>query len=495
VFFWELTAVPAPSAEFSLSFATPLHMLKKLLLLACLLGVGPAQAQVANGLIAAQPLNDLKIVYFGSSVPFGQGATNKYGYTARYSTQLAQRAAAGQGASWATVNISVSGNSTVQVLERWDRDLVPQQARYVIYALALGNEGIHTGGQPKFDQFKTNMQKLIGMAREKGMVPVVTNSYTRNDYTAIDYAFIKQMNLLLHAWAVPTVNLLGAVDDGQGHWATGYWDDALHPNNLGHAELAHALVPSLFDALRAGKAIPQKKPTSYVTLTKGRRSLPPSAIRFTPEALVHPFTQVISFRTSGAGQLLELKDSTASGYLRIERRGVLTYTSAKVGHLTSTARVTDNKWHHLILTHYYARGETMLYLDSTLVGSLPEKLLAKQFTIGGNKAPARVQFRNWLFYRSGMNKEEAQAMAADSLLKSSLELYAPLDGRRTSSPDSLVNLAQSTNTVGRVGGPTLGSRAEPKSKLRYYLASLSAGIPNETLILSREPLAFTPVLN
>ncbi|MGI4823846.1 MAG: GDSL-type esterase/lipase family protein [Janthinobacterium lividum] len=467
-------------------------MLKKLLLLAGVLGTGPAQAQVANGLTPAAPLNDLKIVYFGSSVPFGQGATNKYGYTARYSTQLARRAAAGQGAPWVTANISISGNSTVQVLERWDRDLLPQQARYVVYALALGNEGIHGGGQPKFDQFKTNMQKLIGMAREKGMVPVVTNSYTRNDYTATDYAFIKQMNLLLHAWAVPTVNMLGAVDDGQGHWATGYWDDALHPNNLGHAELMHAIVPSLFDALRAGKAIPRKQATSYVTLTKGRRSLPPSAIRFTPEALVHPFTQVISFRISAPGQLLELQDSTGAGYLRVERRGQLTYASAKAGHLTSTARVTDNKWHHLTLTHYYARGETLLYLDSALVGRLPEKLLTKQLTIGGKKAPARVQFRNWLFYRSGMNQEEVQAMAADSLLKSSLELYAPLDGRRTSTPDSLANLAQSTNTLARVGGPTpsLGRRSEPKNWLRSYVMSLRAGTPSGTLALKEGPVRF-----
>jgi lysophospholipase L1-like esterase len=476
--------------HFFIDAATPLRMLKKLLLLAGVLSMGPAQAQIANGLTPDAPLNDLKIVYFGSSVPFGQGATNKYGYTARYSTQLARRAAAGQGALWVTANISISGNSTVQVLERWDRDLVPQHARYVIYALALGNEGIHTGGQPKFDQFKTNMLKLIGMAREKGMVPIVTNSYTRNDYTATDYAFIKQMNLLLHAWAVPTVNLLGAVDDGQGHWATGYWDDALHPNNLGHAELTHALVPSLFDALRAGKAIPRKKPTSYITLTKGSRALPPSAIRFTPEALVHPFTQVISFRTSAPGQLLELQDSTATGYLRIERRGVLTYTSAKAGHLTSTARVTDNKWHHLTLTHYYARGETLLYLDSTLVGRLPEKLLTKQLTIGGKKAPARIQFRNWLFYRSGMNQDEAQAMAADSLLKSSLELYAPLDGRRTNATDSLANLAQSTNTLARLGGPTLGLYYAPKGWLGAYLEGLRTGIPNCALALNERPVRF-----
>ena len=451
-------------------------MLTRLLLLSLLLGVGPVQAQVASSPTTAS-LDDLKIVFFGSSVPYGQGATNKYGYPSRYGTLLARRAAAGQGAPWTTANISVGGNSTVQVLGRWDRDLVPQRARYVVYALALGNEGIHTGGQPVFDQFKANMLKLIVMARAQGMVPVVTNTYTRNDYTPTDYAFIKQMNLLLHAWAVPTVNLLGAIDDGHGRWAPGYWDDALHPNDLGHAELAHAWVPSLFDALRAGKVVPKKQPTSYVTFGKSRRT-PAAAIRFVPEALVHPFTQVISFRAAAPGQLLALQDSTTSGYLRIERHGGLTYASAKGGRLTSAKSVLDNHWHHVVLTHYYARGETLLYLDSTLVGSLPEKLLAKHFTIGGARAPARVQLRNWLFYRAGMNPEEVQALAADSLLKSSLELYAPLDGRRAAIPDSLANLAQSTNTLARLSGPALGLGGRPpKAWLPAYLHGLATGVP------------------
>ena len=252
-------------------------MLKKLLLLALLsAGVGEVRAQstplpssaapAANTLASTTAPNELKIIFFGSSVPFGQGATNKYGYPSRYSALLAQRAAAHQGAPWQTANISIPGNNTVAVLDRWERDLPPQHGRYVVYALALGNEGIHGGGQAKFDQFRTNMQVLIEKARAQGLVPVVTNSYTRNDYTAEDYAFIRQMNLLLHAWAVPTVNLLGAIDDGSGHWAAGYYDDALHPNDRGHAELAHAWVPSLFDAMRQGKPLPQRRATSALAL-------------------------------------------------------------------------------------------------------------------------------------------------------------------------------------------------------------------------------------
>ncbi len=426
-------------------------MLKKLFLLS-LLGAGISQLWPARSVadaashtlasVAKPALDDLKIVFFGSSVPFGQGATNKYGYPSRYAKLLTQRATAGQGTPWTTTNISIPGDNTLKVLARWERDLPPQQGRYVVYALALGNEGIHGGGQPKFDQFRDNMQVLIAKARAQGMVPVVTNSYTRNDYTAEDYAFIKQMNLLLHAWAVPTVNLLGAVDDGQGHWAPGYFDDALHPNDLGHAELAHAWVPSLFDALRAGKPLPHRQ------VTAGVRLAPAVELTLVPEALVHPFTQVISFRTAGTGRLLLLHDSTTlAGSISIAPSGVLTYTSAKFGRLSSPARVNDNRWHQVALTHYFARGETQLYLDGAEVGRLLEQLHLSQLRLGGSRAPHKAQYRNWLFYRAGMNADELRTLAADSLLKSSLELYAPLDGRRTAAPDSLANLAQSTNVL------------------------------------------------
>ena len=423
-----------------------------------MLGVGISQLWPAHSVadaasrrlvsITKPALDDLKIVFFGSSVPFGQGATNKYGYPSRFAKLLTQRATAGQGVAWTTTNISIPGDNTLKVLDRWEHDLPPQQGRYVVYALALGNEGIHGGGQPKFDQFKANMQALIAKARAQGLVPVVTNSYTRNDYTAEDYAFIKQMNLLLHAWAVPTVNLLGAVDDGQGRWAAGYFDDGFHPNDRGHAELAHAWVPSLFDALRAGKPLPHHQATTGVRLPSN------DALNLVPEALVHPFTQIISFRTTSTGRLLMLYDSTRTGSLHIEPSGVLTYASAQGGRLSSPARVNDNHWHQVALTHYFARGETQLYLDGAEVGHLPEQLHLRQLMLGGHHTPRGAQYRNWLFYRAGMNADEMRALAADSLLKSNLELYAPLDGRRTAAPDSLANLAQSTNAL--VHGPARG---------------------------------------
>jgi len=412
-----------------------------------------------EGYVAPIPTNPLKLVYMGSSVPSGTGATNGFGYTAMYSALLTQRNNTGLGQPWVSANISIPGNNTVAVINRYATDLLPQHAKYVVFALALGNEGILGGGQPIFDQFRTNMIQLIRQARADGMVPVVTNSYTRNDYTAVEYDFVRRMNLLLHGWNVPSINLLGAVDDGAGKWVNGYWFDSLHPNDLGHAELFHTVVPSLFDALNANKALPTRRVSTGIALAKGNGAAT-GIVRFVPEDVVHPFTQAIQFKTAGAGRLVEIRDSAgiAAGTIQVNAGGVVTYTSAKGRTITGTVPVANNKWHKLVLTHYYARGSTLLYVDSVREGTVAERLRPTRFDLGGSTAPTRVQFRDWLFYRSGMNQDEVLAMAADSLLKSSLELYAPLDGRRVVATDSLLNLAQSTNTLARVAGP-LSERA------------------------------------
>src|SRR3546814_16977577 len=76
------------------------------------------------------------------------------------------------------------------------------------------------------------------------------------------------MNLKIHQWNVPSINLLGAIDDLSGHWMDGFWADGFHPNDAGHAEMAYTIVPSLFDALESGKPSPVKVEGSGIKLSK-----------------------------------------------------------------------------------------------------------------------------------------------------------------------------------------------------------------------------------
>ncbi|MFD2720407.1 GDSL-type esterase/lipase family protein [Hymenobacter monticola] len=434
---------------------------------------GTAAGSVYFDDLALEPyvaINPFKLTFIGSSVPFGVGATNNRGYTTLYSELLTQRSTAGLGGPWATANVSVPGNNTIDVTNRFDNDVLPQNGKYVMIGLALGNEGILTGGQPIFDQFRTNLVQLIRHARANGLVPIVNNGYTRNDYTATQYTFTRQMNALIHGWNVPSVNLLGAVDDGNGRWATGYWFDALHPNDLGHAEMARTIVPSLLDALNANKALPTRRASNGVTFVRPTTGTTANVIRFVPEAVVHPFTTAIRFKTTGAGRLVEIRDSAgiAAGNIRVDANGVVTYQSAKGQTITGSVPVNNNRWHKLVLTHYYARGATMLYVDSVREGTVQERLRPTRLDIGGAAAPGRVQFRDWLFYRSGMNQDEVWALAADSLLKSSLEIYAPLDGRRVATTDSLANLAQSLNTLARVATPLAARESATAAQISLY---------------------------
>lgn len=165
---------------------------------------------------------------------------------------------------------NVGGNNTTLVMSRWKKDLLPQCARYVVYGLSLANEGIvNTPGA--FDQFKTNMAKLIQDAKDSGMVPLVVNNYANNDFSKDIYAKILSMDLLIHGWNVPTINVLGSLDDGAGHWAPGFFAGAGHPNDKGYQEKASAFVPSLFDALKKGKPHPQKNPTGLVKIKSGNK--------------------------------------------------------------------------------------------------------------------------------------------------------------------------------------------------------------------------------
>ncbi|MDR0547690.1 MAG: SusF/SusE family outer membrane protein, partial [Dysgonamonadaceae bacterium] len=183
--------------------------------------------------ISGQSINDYSLAIMGSSVPSGSGADAGKGYA-----QLAQQYLENDAVrSWNVSNISIGGNNTTDVINRWDNDFLPSCSRYIYYGLSLGNEGIHERGQTAFDSYRDNMQLLINRARDAGKLPLMGNNYPRGDFNATDYAFVKQLNLLIHEWDVPSVNLLGAIDNGAGQWADGYIADNSHPNTAGHAEM------------------------------------------------------------------------------------------------------------------------------------------------------------------------------------------------------------------------------------------------------------------
>lgn len=397
-----------------------------------------SNSQTTNEKSFCENQNTLGIAFMGSSVPYGVLIPNNHGYVYQYEQLLKTRNSSGNGKNWSVTNISVSGNNTVNVLNRWDKDLVPLCNKYVVYALSLGNEGIKEGGKAMFDRFRDNLQLLIKKSREAGMIPIITNCYPRGDYESVDYNFIKQMNILIHSWDVPSINLLGAIDNGAGQWAEGYIADSYHPNYEGHQEFMYSFVPSLFDALDAGK--PQPKIVTNSSLNLNQKS--GYQLEFRGEEIVHPFTLSYDIKTSSDGMITEFDTQSGLNTITINN-GKITYNSTSSTGIEGKSIVNNKQWHRITISHYYALGKTLLYVDNELQGAVNEKIIPTTFSLHSRKAP-KASYRNLYFYRSALNENEISELVANRLLQSSLEIYSPLDGK---SSDPLINLAQSTNKI------------------------------------------------
>jgi hypothetical protein len=273
------------------------------------------------------------------------------------------------------------------------------------------------------------------------------------------------MNLLIHQWDVPSINFLGAIDNGAGKWADGYQveGDIYHPTTEGHTEFFYAMVPSLFDALEAGKPLPTRQSgTSYGFAVKGH-------LEFTPEETIHPFTISVDIKTISDGVISSFTELQGKGVLSI-KDGKVIYESPITGKIEGSLPVKDNQWHKVTLTHYYAQGITVLYVDNVKEGSLNEKLLADKFSINDDMNDINtIDYRDLFFYRSAMNQEEISALNDGKMLKSSLELYAPLDKQLILSDNSLINLAQSTNNTLKFISDGMVSINDAVNNLDYFV--------------------------
>lgn len=397
---------------------------------------------------SCKEIDEYKISFMGSSVCYGTGATNDYGYAYIYTDLLKQRKQENIGKDWTTSNISIGGNTTQMVLDRWERDLLRDCGRYVFYGLSLGNErnnGTQTDQAAK--NYEKGMKQLIRQADSVGIVPVMASNYANGGFNESDYEILKNLNLTIQQWEVPSVNMLGAVDDGAGRWVKAIESDGAHPNSDGHREMSYAIVPSLFDALDAGKTIPQRQESTAYALGKASAT---QHIEFVPENIVHPFTLSFEVKASSAGTLASFETENGTGNIKIDENGNIVYESPSDGQITSTTSAND-EWLCISLTHYYAWGMTQLYVNGVKCGEFSEKLVATKFALGGSNAPDKADYRQLFFWRSGMNDKEIAAVAEGKMLRSSLEIYAPL-----SNESPLINLAQSTNTLALVENTTSG---------------------------------------
>jgi lysophospholipase L1-like esterase len=450
-----------------------------------LLLAAPAIAQQAEN----ESASERRIAVWGSSVANGTGdELLRGGYAGRLEELLDSR-------GWEVFNQSRGGDNTVTITPRFEPGDTPDgdteylttvDPAYVIIGLSLGNEGIAQCqlGQTRrctstteeadavYAQFASGLQRLVSRSRAAGITPIVALPYARSDFSEREYAYTRRMNLLINSWDVPSINLLGGIDDGEGRWARGFWADPLHPNAAGHTEMLHAFVPTLFAALDAGKPNPAKSSDSGFVRVRRNSAAPMS---FDVDDTMRSFALTFMLRPAKDGVIAAVGGQTLDHDVSIVRRSYgefewdtesmelmpgtdrfaatlrvsgesVSYRASNGSVVASPSGAVARGWHYVTLSHYAARGESLLYVDGALVGTVAERLQPDSFILGGagdtesGERAARADYKNWMVHRAGLNSDEVAAIHDGALLQASLEIYAPLSSTHRSAAE---NRAQS----------------------------------------------------
>jgi hypothetical protein len=207
-------------------------------------------------------------------------------------------------------------------------------------------------------------------------------------------------------------------------------------------------------------------------------------LTFAPQETMHPFALSIMVRTQNDGTLATISGSTLS--TRTETRqnegmpfmattlyadkpftaslavqnGKFGYKPAGGAFIDSGVRA-DAQWHTIVLSHFTARGETLLFVDGKPAGKVAERMEPTRFVVGGPGAtqagvgadlqvrpgPRQADYKDLFLYRSALNADEAAAMSQGKLLKGSLEIYSPLTDGDFRADATVENRAQSLTAL------------------------------------------------
>jgi lysophospholipase L1-like esterase len=433
--------------------------MKRHIVMMLLMSAGLGLASAVEPLAAENALSvdrEKVIVVMGSSVASGwvtsreQNQDMQNGWAFRLARWLAPR-------GFKVVNASVPGDTTQKVLDRLEKDLFPLKPDFVVIALSLENEGIRgLGGKDPaqvYSGFRNNLREIVARCRAHGIQPVLGSGYANDNFTeASHYKSITDMNLEIASWDVPSINFLGALDRGDGCFVEGITFDLDHPDDMGHRELFHSILPGLFEALA------QKKPLAVKDSGDGGVRLgatdAPAFLSYVPDDPLRSFSLAFDVRLSHPGIIAAVQDFDGKvRELSVGHNGSLEYRDAAgIAHPLKTS-LLDKAWHQIGLTHHFLKKEIQIFVDGTLAGTVADKVVPVQFVLGGlgrgpaGNPPAEGEYRDWMVYRSVLNSAEMAALRTGQLLQSSLEVYSPLKGETPKEDRPVASRAQSLGRV------------------------------------------------
>lgn len=441
---------------------------------------------LSQSLLQAQsePVKQKKLVILGSSVASGWVTSyqEKYdmqdGYAGRLGRFLEPK-------GWEVINISIPGMDTKGTLERFNKDVVSLKPDIVFIGLSMSNEGLEREDPEKVSQsYENGIRALIDSCRKHKIIPVVGLCYANNNYTSDQYQYLKKMNVKLQSWGIPTVNLLGALDDGNGHFPKGVIFDPNHPDDIGHEALFRAFVPDFFEAVLNPPVSDNTYAEDDLVLGGDENC---STLSYIPSEPIHSLSFGFSFRSREPGILALIHTLTHPLTIKLDESGILLYQGVEK-RVESPGKIRDTIWHQVFICHGYLSEQTTLYLDGKLIGSVMEQFDPTGFQLQGSEQG--TSFRDLRLYRAVLSPEEIDALRHNQSVEGSLEILSPLHDRSLQSGSTVINQALSReNAV--ADDPQLESK---KSALIQKIMEAANVRRNELIIEPKQPITLDPSL-
>lgn len=399
-----------------------------------------------------------KIVVIGSSLAAGWVTSDREQYDFRngFAYRLARLL---KDRGFEVVNASVPGDTTALVLERLEKDVFPLKPDIAFIVLSLGNEGLAGDPVKAVTAYQKGMEEIAARLREKGIRPVIGSCYASNLYTPEHYRILQEVNRWLNSLKLPYINLLGGLEDGNGHFPEDLLFDHSHPGNRGHEELFYAIPPGLFPALAAGRPVPDFTPAGKDGVQNP--AVDRALLSFVPDDVMHSFAMAFPVKLEADAPLVRIEAGGEPRFLR-QQAGRFGYGPAGRDMLTGPL-IADGKWHWIVLSHRHLPGETSVYVDGRLAGRVKESLAPRRLQLGPANSRSAC-FGGWLIWRAAVTDEEAGFISAGNLWRGSLEVCVPLrELPERSRP--VPNLAQSAASVTALAEEPPAALAEIERKI------------------------------
>jgi hypothetical protein len=235
---------------------------------------------------------------------------------------------------------------------------------------------------------------------------------------------------------------MGSVDDGSGHWQADAWVDAGHPNDFGHTEMFYSIPPSLFDNLIDWNyPLPASKDS---WMECGGDNDKTAALQYQPEYTMHFFSMAFTVKLlekhAKRPEIIAAVDDCRiiigkSGRWELDVNGT---------NIVSDIKATRGSTYNIGLTHSYCNSEVKFYVNGKEIGSVSSRMVPKTFYVAGGKSVScsKALFKDVLIYRSCMDTDSMESLNQGQWLRSSLEVYAPLNDAIVGKGIPLINMAQ-----------------------------------------------------